>query len=137
MFLVAGDFNLPDISWTQDGGFCVNKGRPSSLEFLNTLSKNYLSQHVIEPTFRNNILDLIVTSDSARVFRVAHGPPLGLSENDGLHAPLTWDYELRAGRHSSLNEALCLLLEIMICSEPLSTIAPNSRTKMSMPIMMS
>ncbi|RNA05190.1 RNA-directed DNA polymerase from mobile element jockey-like [Brachionus plicatilis] len=24
-FLVAGDFNFPDISWSQDGGFCTNE----------------------------------------------------------------------------------------------------------------
>ncbi len=94
--IVAGDFNFPDIVWTHDGGYCPNKGRPSSLEFLNTLSSNYLSQHVLEPTFKNNILDLVITNDPARVFSVFHGPPLGSTLNDCLHATLTWSHHLRS-----------------------------------------
>ncbi|RNA04466.1 RNA-directed DNA polymerase from mobile element jockey-like, partial [Brachionus plicatilis] len=43
----------------------------------------------------NNILDLVITSDPARVFRVALGPLLGFTEKDGLHATLSWNYELR------------------------------------------
>ncbi len=94
--LVAGDFNYPDINWNHEGGFCANKGRPSSLEFLNTMAKNFLTQHVLEPTFKNNTLDLVVTNDPARVFRVVHGPPLGSSDKDCLHATLSWSYELRS-----------------------------------------
>ena len=94
--LVAGDFNFPDISWSQDGGFCTNKGRPSSLEFLNSLGKNFLTQHVLEPTFKSNILDLVITNDPCRVFRVSHGPPLGSTDKDYLHATLSWCYELRS-----------------------------------------
>ncbi len=93
---VAGDLNFPDISWSQDGGFCTNKGRPSSLQFLKSLGKNYLTQHVLEPTFKCNILDLVITNDSSRVFRVSHGPPLGSTDKDYLHAMLSWCYELRS-----------------------------------------
>jgi len=78
--LVAGDFNFPDIKWIQDGGYCTNKGRPSSLEFLNVLSKNFLTQHVLEPTFKSNILDLIVTDDPGRIFSITNGPPHALLE---------------------------------------------------------
>jgi len=67
--LVASDFNFPGIKWIQDGGYC-NKGRPSSLEFLNVLSKNFLTQHVLEPIFKSNILDLIVTDDPGRIFSI-------------------------------------------------------------------
>ena len=28
----------------------TNKGRPSSLEYLNTMSKNFLTHHALEPT---------------------------------------------------------------------------------------
>ncbi|RNA16289.1 RNA-directed DNA polymerase from mobile element jockey-like [Brachionus plicatilis] len=94
--LVAGDFNFPDINWKYEGGFCTNKGRPSSLEFLNTMSKNFLTQHVFDPTFKHNILDLVVTNDPARVFRITHDPPLGSTDKDCLHATLTWSYELRS-----------------------------------------
>jgi len=94
--LVAGDFNFPDILWYQFGGLCKNKGRPSSLEFLDCMHRNYLTQHVLEPTFKGNTLDLILTDDPARIFRVRSGPPLGSSEKDCLHSSLTWKYELRS-----------------------------------------
>ncbi|RNA13152.1 RNA-directed DNA polymerase from mobile element jockey-like, partial [Brachionus plicatilis] len=94
--LVAGDFKFPDISWTQNGGFCTNKVRPSSLEFLNILGKNFLTQHVLEPTFKSNILDLVITNDPSRVFRVSHGPPLVSTVKDCLHTTVSWCYELRS-----------------------------------------
>ena len=94
--VVAGDLNFPDILWHQAGGFCINKGRPSSLEFLETMNKNYLTQHVLEPTFKNNTLDLVITDDPARIFRVRQGPPIGSTEKDCLHNTLTWNYELRS-----------------------------------------
>jgi len=93
--LVAGDFNFPDIKWNQEGGFCTNKGRPSSLEFLNTLSKNFLTQHVLEPTFKSNTLDLVITDDPSRIFSITHGPPLGSTDKDRLHATLSWNFGLR------------------------------------------
>ncbi|RNA04965.1 RNA-directed DNA polymerase from mobile element jockey-like, partial [Brachionus plicatilis] len=43
--LVAGNFNFPDINWYHSGGVCKNKGRPSSLDFLDCLNMNYLTQH--------------------------------------------------------------------------------------------
>jgi len=94
--LIAGDFNFPDIKWNQEGGYCTNKGRPSSLEFLNTLSKNFLTQHVLEPTFKSNTLDLIVTDDPGRIFSIIHGPPLGSTDKDCLHATLSWSFSLRS-----------------------------------------
>jgi hypothetical protein len=94
--LVAGDFNYPDILWHHAGGICKNKGRPSSLEFIDNNNKNYLTQHVLEPTFQDNTLDLVITDDPARVYSIQHGPPLGATEKDHLHSTLTWDYELQS-----------------------------------------
>ncbi|RNA04012.1 RNA-directed DNA polymerase from mobile element jockey-like, partial [Brachionus plicatilis] len=99
--MVAGDFNFPDINWYHSGGVCKNKGRPSSLDFLDCLNKNYLTQHVLEPTFKDNILDLVLTDDPARIFRVSHGPPLGLTEKNCLHSSIRWSYELRSNTGAS------------------------------------
>ena len=97
IYKCSADFvNMGILLWYQFGGLCKNKGRPSSLEFLDCMHRNYLTQHVLEPTFKGNTLDLILTDDPARIFRVLSGPPLGSSEKDCLHSSLTWKYELRS-----------------------------------------
>ncbi|RMZ99701.1 hypothetical protein BpHYR1_048459 [Brachionus plicatilis] len=61
----------------------------SSSKSLLVAGKNFLILPVLFPTLGTNIQDLVVTSDPARVFRGAHGSPLGFTEKDGLHATLT------------------------------------------------
>ena len=90
--LIVGDFNHPDISWINEGGICYKKARPSSLEFLDTINDSSLVQCVLEPTFSNNTLDLVLTDDPSRIFAVDIGPPLGASNKNKLHSTLTWDF---------------------------------------------
>ncbi|CAF0861169.1 unnamed protein product [Brachionus calyciflorus] len=76
-----------------DGGFCDNKFA-LSCEFLESLEENYLSQIVLEPNFKNNILDLIITDDINRIFSVNRGPSLGATKHNRLHNSLSWEFNL-------------------------------------------
>jgi exonuclease III len=99
--LLTGDFNYSDIVWSDNGGECVGNGRASSIEFLDTIDSNFLSQSVTVPTFMNNMLDLIFTYEPIRIFSVNVGPPLGTSKADRLHATITWNYILNGEQNTS------------------------------------
>jgi len=95
--IIAGDFNHPDIKWSDFGGlFGTKRGRNSSIEMLSCLTDNELTQHVKNPTFGNNTLDLVITDDPGRIFYVLHGPPIASSKKNRLHCTLTWDYALKS-----------------------------------------
>ena len=55
-----GDFNLPHIDWSLQ--------RPTLApvsKFLQFIADNGISQNVHEPTWQNNILDLVITTEEA------------------------------------------------------------------------
>ena len=92
--LIAGDWNYSDIEWSDLGGECRENGRASSLEFLENINSNFLTQLVHEPTFQKNTLDLVFTDNPNRIFVMNVNPPFGTSKEDHLHATLVWDYLL-------------------------------------------
>ena len=58
--VIMGDFNLPHIDWS------LQRPTPApGSKLLQFLADNGLSQHVQEPTRRNNILDLVITTEEA------------------------------------------------------------------------
>ena len=59
--LITGDFNFPKIKWETSFGHICGKGRNSSVDFLESIDSNSLKQHVIEPTYGKNTLDLVFT----------------------------------------------------------------------------
>ena len=67
--LIMGDFNYSDIIWSNDGGSFRGKGRQSSVEFVEAINNSYLNQFVLEPTFGNKILDLVLATDPNCIFR--------------------------------------------------------------------
>ena len=87
-----GDFNYSDIKWIDYGGIVKGSGRSSSLEFLESINSNSLSQLVDKPTFGNNILDLVITDNPDRIYQVEVGPPIGCSTKNVLHNCLTWSF---------------------------------------------
>ena len=95
--IIAGDFNLSDIDWNEDGGIFRNRGRPSSIDFLDCFNSNFLHQHVLEKTFGNNTLDLVLTDDPVRIYETTLGPPLGSTLNNSLHNIVNWQYQLIDG----------------------------------------
>ena len=98
-----GDFNHSDIKWSDIGGSCIGNGRPASLEFLDTLSENFLSQFVIDPTFGNNTLDLVISDNQVSIFNVNVYPPLGSSAKIKLHSTLFFKFILKDAHLKTTN----------------------------------
>ncbi len=89
--LIMGDFNHPEIDWTDETSPIDPDHRAS--RFMEAVRDSYLIQHVKAPThFRGeqkpNTLDLIFTNEDGMVKTVNHLAPLGKSH----HQILTYDY---------------------------------------------
>jgi hypothetical protein len=97
--LIMGDFNLPHIKWSN--GYAVDiLGPENSIEhqFTDIINDEFLIQHVSLPIFQltegviNNILDLIFTKSSERIYELIANTILGnLSKG---HLVLTFKYSL-------------------------------------------
>ena len=81
--LVAGDFNIGNISWSEGSGFVSSHG---SIEerFFETLDDCFLSQCVEETTFRKglddhivSLLDLVITDSKERMLYMRNQAALG------------------------------------------------------------
>ena len=98
--IICGDFNCPKIDWNC-GSFssCPFEEETFENNLLDFLDDSFLHQNVIEPTFQvsdecpKSILDLVITEDSARVYNIEHGPPLGTTKKG--HLNLKWDFDLK------------------------------------------
>ena len=84
---IAGDLNLPDISW-EDSAI---KGNQYSLNinqrFLDMTQSCHLEQTVKTPTRRNNILDLFLTNRPSLISRCITIP--GISDHDAVYVETT------------------------------------------------
>jgi hypothetical protein len=83
-FIVCGDFNLPNIDWSQ----AIN---PQLLPILDSIFASFvidngLLQLIDQPTRANNVLDLLLVNDQLAVFNVSVLPPFSTSD----HTPITW-----------------------------------------------
>ena len=74
--VIMGDFNYPDISWSEG-----LSGRHGS-GFFNLTQDCFLHQHVYFPTREQNILDLVLSSDPHSVDNVESIGKLGASDHD-------------------------------------------------------
>ena len=82
MLIVAvGDFNLPSIDWK-----CMIPSQDSKCtEFFDLISTHGLYQFVPEPTRLNNILDLVLCSDSGLISDVEVIVPFGMSDHNAIY----------------------------------------------------
>jgi hypothetical protein len=100
--IIAGDFNFSDILWFQEDKCSKwkikgrGKGSRLSRDFISCIEQNLLTQHVLEPTFGLNFLDLVLSDDPARIQEVEIGPPISGSKKNRLHSSIEWDYKLVA-----------------------------------------
>ena len=60
-------------------------------EFLGKEKYFFLIQHVLDPTFVDNFLDLVFTKDPNRIYKVEVCPPLSASGKNVLHSVLKWE----------------------------------------------
>jgi len=81
-FVLIGDFNYPDIDWISH---TVNPGATAETHrFLDCLDDNFVTQHVIEPTRYEAVLDLVMTRDPDLIGTVSVMEPLADSDHNML-----------------------------------------------------
>ena len=84
--LILGDFNVPNIDWTNR--ILLPGARRLERDFFETITDNFLCQHVKEPTrFRGtekSTLDLIFTKEEEDVKNVKVLSPIGLSDHGAV-----------------------------------------------------
>ena len=92
--VVIGDFNLPSLNWRNDN-ILDNYVPPLERDFFDCFTALGLSQWVREATFKgsNNILDLILTTETDRVGDVQVHPPWPHCH----HNPVLFEYVFQYG----------------------------------------
>ena len=82
IILVGGDYNLPDIDWTNQT--ITNNQYPTKTNqaYLNIVADNGFEQIVDFPTRKDNTLDLMLTSHPAYKQRCKPLPSIGNSDHD-------------------------------------------------------
>ena len=98
--LIAGDFNLPQIDWTNS--FCSAPENHHSHKFLDVVQECMLFQHVLQPTrYRDgeqpSILDLLMTCEEGMLTDLNYSPGLGKSDHLLLSFQLAC-YTVQAGK---------------------------------------
>ena len=78
--IIMGDFNHGHIQWTS----LQSTGREDQ-EFLNLVQDSFLSQHVLEATRGENVLDIVLSSQNEFVDNVKICEPLGCSDHNQIH----------------------------------------------------
>ena len=94
IFILGGDFNLPDIDWntlTIEGHQYPVRVNQT---FLDLIAECGLQQQVDFPTRKNNILDLIFTTQPSYKQRCKPFPPIGNSD----HEDVLYDTSLQSFR---------------------------------------
>ncbi len=99
--VVIGDFNLPNINWTN----CTASDLKSN-KFLDVLMDNYIIQNVCKPTRVRNtdephILDLVLTNHDI-IENILHTSPLGKSD----HALLQIECNANMPENTKMNDKL-------------------------------
>ena len=81
--IIVGDFNLPNISWTDSSYISVGT---LGQEFCDTLDDYFMSQLCLLPTRESNILDLLITNQPEQVsfMGVCDPSELGMSSDHKL-----------------------------------------------------
>ena len=78
--IIMGDFNHGHIQWTS----LQSTGREDQ-EFLNLVQDSFLSQHALEATRGENVLDIVLSSQKEFVDNVKICEPLGCSDHNQIH----------------------------------------------------
>ena len=78
--IIMGDFNHGHIQWTS----LQSTGREDQ-EFLNLVQDSFLSQHVLEATRGENVLDIVLSSQKEFVDNVKICEPLGCCDHNQIH----------------------------------------------------
>ena len=84
IFVIGGDFILPDINWEEQTRAIINRQYPikTNQTFLEIVVDNGLEQIVNFPTRKDNTLDLMLLSHPAYKLRCKPLPSTGNSDHD-------------------------------------------------------
>uniref|UniRef100_A0A803JG40 Reverse transcriptase domain-containing protein n=1 Tax=Xenopus tropicalis TaxID=8364 RepID=A0A803JG40_XENTR len=95
--VVMGDFNYPDIDWSNG----VAKSEKAS-RFVNMLNDNFLFQAVQEPTRNDAILDLVISNNNELISNICVGEHLGNSD----HNMVSFEIMLQRQRYKGVTKTL-------------------------------
>ena len=85
--MVMGDFNFPTINWQ------TYEAEGKGVEFRNLIIESCLNQHVTDPTRKENVLDLVLTSSPEMIDEVLVNENLGNSDHNSLSWNLNYSVE--------------------------------------------
>ncbi|XP_065683300.1 uncharacterized protein LOC136096085 [Hydra vulgaris] len=94
--LIVGDFNFPNIKWSNDGIESFNPNNPTEYDFWNIFRNSLFTQHITFPTFQtdygssNNMLDLLFTYNSNSILNLS--PSIILGNTTKGHFSITWRF---------------------------------------------
>ena len=75
-----GDFNHGQIQWKS-----LQSTRGEDQQFLFLIQDSFLTQHVLEPTRGDNVLDIVLSSQKELVDNAKIHEPLGNSDHNQIH----------------------------------------------------
>ena len=87
--IIMGDFNFPELRWEGDNSSTMNEH-----PFITCINDNFLEQLIDKPTRGENILDLILCSDSSFVQNVTVEEPFATSDHHIIRFDLLVSKEL-------------------------------------------
>lgn len=82
IFIIGGDFNLPDIDWKTLNISGSQYPQSTSKHFLDMIADSNLEQLVDFPTRKDKVLDLILTTHPSFKMRCKPMPSIGNSDHD-------------------------------------------------------
>ena len=78
--IIMGDFNHGHIQWKS-----LESTGGDDQQFLFLIQESFLTQHVLEPTRGENVLDIVLSSQQELVDNVKIHEPLGNSDHNQIH----------------------------------------------------
>ena len=78
--IIMGDFNHGHIQWKS-----LESTGGDDQQFLFLIQESFLTQHVLEPTRGENVLDIVLSSQKELVDNVKIHEPLGNSDHNQIH----------------------------------------------------
>ena len=88
-YILLGDFNFPDIDWVNNSV----AGNAADSDFLNFVIVNGLNQIILEPTRKNNILDLVIESYKGLISNYNLLPPFYNSDHLQIEIALNLSFK--------------------------------------------
>ena len=90
-----GDFNQGHIQWNS-----LESTGSEDQQFLFLIQDSFLTQHVLEPTRGENVLDIVLSSQKELVDNVKIFEPLGNSNHNQIHFDININQKVKIRKRS-------------------------------------